>query len=199
MYSTPKKSCAQGGIRTPVAQWATDLQSAAIDHSATCAFQGFPTLSNFCRITREMKRRQFSCRLVYLGESRNKPPEICPRRFLVELLKIGSLIDLAPCQEHLQDFPPSLLEYFGIFDPVVFFSDAALVLIDASLALAENREIDVSDELRISVRIRIEPVMPRYENKMLNLANEIAGKPKIREMIVRHPGACRLVPAGKAR
>lgn len=29
--------CAQGRIRTFVAHWATDLQSVAIDHSATCA------------------------------------------------------------------------------------------------------------------------------------------------------------------
>ncbi|MEN9649625.1 MAG: hypothetical protein RL094_592 [Candidatus Parcubacteria bacterium] len=29
--------CAWGGIRTPVAQWAIDLQSTAIDHSATHA------------------------------------------------------------------------------------------------------------------------------------------------------------------
>jgi hypothetical protein len=29
--------CAQGRIRTCVARWATDLQSVAIDRSATCA------------------------------------------------------------------------------------------------------------------------------------------------------------------
>ena len=33
-----KRQCAQGGIRTPVATRASDLQSDAFDRSATCAY-----------------------------------------------------------------------------------------------------------------------------------------------------------------